>query len=185
VELLRKFAQVRKKNETCANAQKMCLLRKNKKVIYGLCIFIHFIYLFLFIVFYTFSRIQMLNNLSRATIEIFVSHYIICLFLDMDNRSSTWQKKWLDEKDGNGDVMSLWCNEPTNPSKSKAYCNACLKEILFGQHGVAALKSHAKSRKHVDKMLIRRTTSKIQVWLLHFLTFLYCMCLDLYLYLGY
>lgn len=77
-------------------------------------------------------------------------------------RSTPWIAQWLEELDGNSDRLSSWCRaSPFDTAKGKVECHVCQKSISFSQHGVAALRSHAKSDGHRQKMAARKNTPKI------------------------
>lgn len=63
-------------------------------------------------------------------------------------RQTKWSADWLRQPDQNDQVMETWCRLGDRPGE--AFCKLCYKGFSFTQHGIAALRQHAATAKHVS-----------------------------------
>ena len=68
----------------------------------------------------------------------------------MPKNKTTYSIKWKDEKDISGNKIGLWCQKEND---HLAKCLLCDKVISISTHGITALKNHAKTKSHRDKIL--------------------------------
>ena len=60
---------------------------------------------------------------------------------DMPKRETKFNDRWLDETDGNGHKLRLWCS--TEKSDTTAYCFVCKKTIQCGNAGYTQVLQHS------------------------------------------
>lgn len=63
------------------------------------------------------------------------------------------------QADSNGDVISTWCTAGFKPWE--ALCVICNEVINCSQHGVSAVKRHARNKKHIEACKVKRTANGI------------------------
>ncbi|XP_077542137.1 uncharacterized protein LOC144154903 [Haemaphysalis longicornis] len=66
----------------------------------------------------------------------------------LKGRHSTFNPDWLNETDGNGDNISVWCRK--GGSEEQGFCVFCNSTINCSNHGISALKRHAAAKRHTD-----------------------------------
>ena len=69
-------------------------------------------------------------------------------FIILIGRCSQFNPDVLGQKDVNGDTISTWCR--SGYKGDEAICFICNNIIKCGQHGVSAVKRHAKLKSHIE-----------------------------------
>ncbi|KAG8192189.1 hypothetical protein JTE90_009953 [Oedothorax gibbosus] len=64
----------------------------------------------------------------------------------MPGGRTKFQSKWLEVKDGNGNLISDWCT--ATKSEYEAYCLICKTSLSVSNSGIAQLQQHALRQKH-------------------------------------
>ena len=66
----------------------------------------------------------------------------------MAHSKTTFQPKWLEHFDGNGQCYKLWC-KASNESLYEARCIDCQNAVInVANNGLASLKQHSLGKKH-------------------------------------
>lgn len=79
---------------------------------------------------------------------------------DKKARCTSWQDKWIDEIDGNGDKIGTWCEAANS---GYVFCRFCKKEVSICQGGLTRIKGHAETQKHKTNAASLRNTKRLTV----------------------
>ena len=81
---------------------------------------------------------------------------------DMPKRETKFNDGWLDQTDGNGHKLRLWCSK--GKSDTPAYCFVCKKTIPCGNARFAQLLQHSgKSNTHIRLAKIACSDSQTKI----------------------
>jgi hypothetical protein len=83
----------------------------------------------------------------------------ISVFIEKGTR--VWKPEWMERDDGNGSLISSWCQPPTDPSSGQIFCRACSKQVMFASHGLNGITKHAATATHITKMRALTSTQTI------------------------
>jgi hypothetical protein len=75
-------------------------------------------------------------------------------------RNTRWQSAWLETKDANDDVIGTWC-DALSSDDTKGFCTVCSKSVSVAAGGIAALKAHARTALHLERMKAKRNSRPI------------------------
>ena len=75
----------------------------------------------------------------------------ICIALKMPKYKSKYKKKWEKEDDGTGNKIGVWCRKENDYEAKCSFCNGL---VDVSNKGKSALKKHAKSETHKEKLLV-------------------------------